>query len=129
MKFWLLPCVLLLATSCSHSATNNAAPSDTAKAPEAAAGKAPSKPGIPGDKSAHAKKKSNDGPVGDHTACTSGSDERVIEITSKGEGCTVEYTKLKEKKEIASAEHETDHCKQVAQKIRGHLEAAGFTCN
>lgn len=121
MKFWLLPCVLILATSCSHSAskTNSAAPKPVAE-------------GAPtmdkGEKVVKAKITSKTAGA-DHAACKHGDDERTLEVVTKGDGCAVEYTKQKEKREIASAEHETDHCKQVVAKVRGHLEAAGFTCN
>jgi hypothetical protein len=114
MKLWLPSLVLVLATACSHGGAKTSEP-----AAPAAAQAAPK----PVKKDA-AKAAS----VAEHTTCTSGQDERIIDIVAKGQGCAVEYTKMKEKKEIASAEHSPAHCRQVAQKVRGRLEAAGFAC-
>jgi hypothetical protein len=105
---------VLLATGCSHANTTTtkteapkaATTTVAAPAPKAKASEATSK-----------------------ASCKHGSDVRDLAIVTKGEGCAVTYTKHGETKELASAEHETNHCKEVLTKIRGHLETAGFSCN
>jgi hypothetical protein len=123
MKIWLLPCILVLATSCSHSAPKADANGAAAPAPgSAAAVQAPK-----GTRKLTAKVTA--AAASDHALCKSATEQRELLIVPKGIGCEVEYTKENERKLIATAEHETDLCKQVLQKVRGHLEAAGFTCN
>ncbi|MGZ3652104.1 MAG: hypothetical protein ACXVB9_05455 [Bdellovibrionota bacterium] len=111
---------LILVTGCSHSATTTATKSDK---PVASNGKAASQSAKVATKPAVA------GAVSDKASCKSNDDIRNLEIVTKGEGCAVHYTKHDKMNEIATAEHETQHCKEVMQKIRGHLEAAGFSCN
>jgi hypothetical protein len=133
MKLWLLSSAVIFAAGCSHGASNTktseAAPTKT-PAPSAAKTEPTAAPEAKKSKHA-AKAKKNEGTEAsfDHTVCKSASDERMLDIVAKGGGCAVEYTKQSQKSEIASAEHETEHCKQVMQKVRGHLEGAGFTCN
>lgn len=117
MKFWKLACLALLATGCSHSGAKN----DKKEADPAPAAKSASAP--------KAAAKSAEPVATDRIVCTKGSDERLVDIVAKGNGCAVEYTKQQQKKEIASAEYEPEHCKQVLQKVRGKLEAAGYTCH
>ncbi len=64
----------------------------------------------------------------DRVACKSAGDSRLIEIVEKKPGCGVHYTKQNESSEVASAEHDLQHCTEVFQRIRGRLEAAGFQC-
>jgi hypothetical protein len=107
---------VLLATGCSHANTNTAAKSDSQKA-------------APAPMAAPAAPKAKASEVASKASCKHGSDVRDLTIVTKGEGCAVTYTKHGETKELASAEHETQHCKEVLTKVRGHLETAGFSCN
>jgi len=60
--------------------------------------------------------------------CKSGSDERTVEISKNDAGCTVHYTKGGEAKEIGSAQNDHGTCQQIADKVRGNLQNAGFAC-
>lgn len=105
---------LILATSCSHADTKSTA---AKAAPTTVAAPQPAKAA---PKASAASEKAS---------CKHGSDVRDLAVVAKGEGCAVTYTKHGQTNELASAEHETSHCKEVVAKVRGHLEAAGFSCN
>ena len=105
---------LILATSCSHGATTVPDTKSDKAAPKAAKTTAP---------------KAKTAASAEKASCKSADDVRSLEIVSKGTGCAVHYTKHEQMSEIATAKHETEHCKEVMQKIRGHLESAGFSCN
>ena len=127
MKFWLLPCVFALATACSHSAAKVDAKAPST-APATAASAAPTaSPKARRDITTKITASASSAPT--HALCKSATEQRELLIVPKGTGCELEYTKEKQQKMIATAEHESDLCKQVLQKVRGHLEAAGFSCN
>lgn len=132
MKALLALTLLALATSCSSSATKTDKAADTAKAAKAetkAEAKAADAHAAKAEKAAKKAEKAAKSEASEKANCKSGSDSRLIEVVSKGAGCAVHYTKHNEMQEIASAEHETQHCSAVAQKVRGKLEAAGYSCN
>ena len=62
--------------------------------------------------------------------CKSGGDERTV-ATHKTEtgGCEVKYTKNGETNSVANAVSDETYCNGVVGKIKGNLEAAGFTCS
>jgi hypothetical protein len=127
MKALIALSALVLVAGCASKNTKTDAPASGAAAPAASApkaGKADEKSAPKAAKAAAAK-----GEVSDKASCKSGGDMRLIEVVSKeGGGCAVEYTKQNEKQQIATAEHETQHCANVMQKVRGKLEAAGYQC-
>lgn len=132
------PVLALLSVILIAGCASKAAKNDTAAAPTASpAVKLPSGETAANKAAAKAEKKASKnaaeatkGAVAGKAACKSGGDERLIEVVTKGEGgCVVQYTKASEMKEIANAEHETQHCSAVMDKVKGKLEAAGFTCN
>jgi len=107
---------LILATSCSHADPKVSQPS-AAPAPATSAS------------SPSAKSTSKAASALDTASCKHGSDVRGLAVVVKGEGCAVTYTKHGQTNELASADHDTNHCKEVVAKVRSHLEAAGFSCN
>jgi hypothetical protein len=117
MKFRFVICAIILAaTGCSHSpsaAQNTPAPN--------------SENALKGKRVIAARFKS--GAATDHTLCKHDADLRELTVVPKGVGCELEYLSEKQTKMIASAEHHKEVCKQVLQKVRGHLEEAGFICS
>lgn len=127
MKLFTLFAAVLFLAACSSKGTK---PDETAAKADAKAASASTK-AEKVEKAEKAAKRAADetkGEVSGRASCKSGSDTRLIEIVSKGTGCAVEYTKQEEKSEIASAMHETQHCTNVLEKVKGKLEAAGFSC-
>lgn len=62
--------------------------------------------------------------------CVNEKDSRTIAVASEAtKSCSVTYTKFGTAENIASSTQGTDHCKNVSDRIRKNLEAAGFTCN
>ena len=134
MKLALALSALFLITACASKGTKPEAPA-AAGQPAAAPAKADNKAAAPAKaekaakRAADSKGADSDATVSEKASCKSGGDERLIEIVTRGSGCAVEYTKQNEKSEIATAAHETQHCTNVMQKVKGKLEAAGFSCN
>lgn len=60
--------------------------------------------------------------------CTSGSDERMLAIAAKGEGCELSYTKSGETKPIATQMVGDGRCVEVMKNVRTKLEGAQFSC-
>ncbi len=60
--------------------------------------------------------------------CTSGSEERKIEVVDKSPGCELNYTKGGQSSMIASSGSTTGHCEGIKDRIKGKLEAAGYSC-
>ena len=60
--------------------------------------------------------------------CGSAGDQRVIAVATEGEGCKVNYTKTGQTSSVASAVQGREHCDEIAKRIRGKLEGAGFAC-
>jgi hypothetical protein len=61
--------------------------------------------------------------------CTSGTDNRILEIVGRGQaGCELTYTKFGEAKSIATSEANVGYCEEVQNRIKGNLTTAGFTC-
>lgn len=61
-------------------------------------------------------------------ACDKGADKRMIEVAPKGKGCEVRYTKNGKTDTVASSAIGNDHCEKTREKMRGKLEASGYTC-
>ncbi len=62
--------------------------------------------------------------------CTLGKDIRKIDNQkNESNGCVVVYEKFGEAKEVANANHQLEYCDEIVTRIKGNLEAAGFTCN
>lgn len=62
-------------------------------------------------------------------SCELNSDKRTIEIVKNDQGCSVQYTKAGTANEVASGDPGSSHCDNVAARIKGNLETAGFSCN
>jgi hypothetical protein len=60
--------------------------------------------------------------------CTAGSEERILAIAAKGEGCELNYTKAGETKAIATQILGDGRCVEVMSSIRAKLEDAQFSC-
>ncbi len=61
--------------------------------------------------------------------CTNGEDVRTITVLNgEAGGCGVVYNKFGVDKTVAVAKNVMDYCSQVQAKIKGNLEAPGFTC-
>jgi hypothetical protein len=67
-------------------------------------------------------------PSGKVVNCKNGLDERVIAAEPKGTGCQVLYTKSKVSIPTATSTRGTKHCEEVAERMKGNLERAGFKC-
>ena len=61
-------------------------------------------------------------------SCTKAKDSRLLEVTKKGAGCALNYTKGGKDSEVASSKHGLRHCEKAREKIKGTLEKAGFEC-
>lgn len=68
------------------------------------------------------------GEAGLTVKCTSGDDERVLQVTPKGKGCEVNYTKFGKTASIANAANGNDHCEDVVRRVQKKLEGAGYSC-
>jgi hypothetical protein len=113
MKTWFPLSLTLLAFGCSGTPTTPASQPSPAAA---------------GDHAATAAKSAPQAASAGVVICRHGADERKLEIFTEKTGCVVRYTKQEKPRDIASAAPGSDHCKNVVQKVRGHLEAAGFSC-
>ena len=61
--------------------------------------------------------------------CTHQDDKRSISnIKIEGGGCEVQYVKNGETKIVATAASDQNYCTEVANRISGNLENAGYTC-
>lgn len=132
MKHLTLIAAVLFLAACSSKGTKSDAATDTAAA-KAAEAKADARAATAsgaakGEKAAKRAADEAKGEVSGRASCKAGAETRLIEIVSRGTGCAVEYTKQNEKSEIASAAHETQHCTAVLERVKGKLEAAGFSC-
>lgn len=70
----------------------------------------------------------NTDPNAREVKCTSGSDERLLAISTVGEGCELKYTKAGETKTIATQVVGDGRCVEVLGNVKKNLEGAGFTC-
>lgn len=60
--------------------------------------------------------------------CTSGADERLLAISTQGEGCELNYTKAGETKTIATQIIGDGRCVEVMGNVKKNLEGAQFSC-
>ena len=60
--------------------------------------------------------------------CSSGGEERKVEVTSKDGGCETIYTKGGKGASVANSANGTHHCESVRDKIVKHLTEAGYSC-
>lgn len=61
--------------------------------------------------------------------CDSGSDKRTLEIKVLDQGCEFIYTKQDKPSTLATQKVGFTKCDEVAEKIKGKLEASNFKCN
>lgn len=62
-------------------------------------------------------------------ACTRGSESRTLKVElTEPKGCKVWYPGTGAADPVAWSTTGVSHCENVSKKIRGNLEAAGFTC-
>ena len=61
--------------------------------------------------------------------CTSGDDVRTVAVLDgTNGGCGVVYNKMGADRTIAVAQYDMEFCPEIQNKVKGNLEAAGFTC-
>jgi hypothetical protein len=60
--------------------------------------------------------------------CKSKQELRVLTNRPVDKGCEVLYDRNGEQSVAASAKSDPTHCDKVADRIRGNLERAGFSC-
>lgn len=60
--------------------------------------------------------------------CTKGSETRELEITARGDGHTVTYTKGGATKDVGSCSMKKEKCQAVFDGLKANLEKAGFVC-
>lgn len=60
--------------------------------------------------------------------CEKQADKRILEVRAKDKGCELAYTKNGQEAVVASSHSGPTHCQTSLDKIKGKLEAAGFTC-
>ena len=66
---------------------------------------------------------------GDAVVCETKSYKRTIQVENSPEGCVVKYSKDGgEAQQVAEGGAGSDHCANVASKIKSNLEGNGFTC-
>jgi hypothetical protein len=62
--------------------------------------------------------------------CKSGDDARIVEIQAReGGGCKVVYTKAGTPQTIGEAQHQTQFCDELLEKLIKRLEGSGFECS
>lgn len=62
--------------------------------------------------------------------CANGSDKRSLEIkTTDRKGCELHYSKMDSTQTIATQVEGQEKCVEVQERIKGKLEASGFTCS
>lgn len=62
--------------------------------------------------------------------CTAGQDVREITVITQADNSVgVAYKKLNETKTVAVAKADPSYADQVAEKIKGNLSAAGYSCS
>ena len=63
------------------------------------------------------------------TECTLGKDTRGISVDKNGaNGCTVNYTKNGESKQVGRSSVGKTYCEEIANRITTNLKNAGFSC-
>lgn len=69
--------------------------------------------------------------AGTSSTCTLGEDTRKIWVDKleNGTGCVVKYEKSGDVQDVATAEHDMNHCEEVKTRIANNLGNAGFNCN
>ena len=60
--------------------------------------------------------------------CKLKKDIRTVSVNKTDSGCVVNYTKLDETREIASAKNDYSHCQAVKDKVITNLTEGGFSC-
>ena len=80
------------------------------------------------EQKAEKKAKAAAGSVADST-CKLNNDSRRLEVVRSESGCVLQYTKDGSTNEIASGGVGSNHCQAVADRIKGNLTQAGFSCN
>ena len=61
-------------------------------------------------------------------SCARGTETRFLEVSQKGSGCALDYTKSGKMSAVATSAHGVKHCVDSQKKIRTKLEQAGFKC-
>lgn len=61
-------------------------------------------------------------------SCTRAAENRTLEVTKKGAGCELNYSKAGKSSAVASSSHGVGHCMESAKKISAKLGKAGFKC-
>lgn len=61
-------------------------------------------------------------------SCERGHETRILQIETKGSGCSLDYTKSNKLTAVTSAPHGLKHCLETQKRIKAKLEKAGFKC-
>ena len=61
--------------------------------------------------------------------CTYDKIKREIAVVTKGENCSVEYTKDGTINEIATGSAGGTFCNEVQERVKNNLASAGYSCN
>ena len=69
-------------------------------------------------------------PVGNSqtAACSNENDKRTLEVSTKGSGCELTYTKGGKASVVSSSSQGTTYCENSLKKVQAKLEKAGFDC-
>lgn len=62
------------------------------------------------------------------TKCVSGSDERVLAISTVDSGCKLDYTKAGATSTLATQKNGQTKCEEVRDSVQAKLEGAGYKC-
>ena len=58
--------------------------------------------------------------------CKHGQDVRLLEVQTRGPGCSLQYRKAGKFEEVASSHHAVDLCQEKMKVVQKNLEEAGF---
>jgi len=61
-------------------------------------------------------------------SCTNDGDKRTLEVSNKGSGCELTYTKASKASVVSSSSQGVAYCENSLKKIQAKLEKAGFDC-
>ena len=62
------------------------------------------------------------------TECQKGADHRLLTLSEDSNKCTLLYKKYSKESVAGTATHDLSYCRTTRDRIKSHLESAGFKC-
>jgi hypothetical protein len=122
-----LAVILVLCTFVGFGCSSNAKKNTMDPAPAAPEGPKVLEKSAPAKEAAASAKST--GAVMNQAKCSVKGDVRTLEVREAGKGCELAYSKMGNESIVATSLNGTEHCAQVAEKIKNKLSGSGFSCD